>query len=264
MHIPDGYLSPYFAISMSAITVPGWAFAIRRVQKELSQKTLPLISFFSALSFVIMLFHLPIPGGTTAHAVGGTFIALVVGPWAAILAISTALILQALFFGDGGILALFTNAFNLSMLLPLVGYSIYSILTRNTTLQAKWRVWAAGIAAYSGLAFAALMTGIELGIQPLLFHDSRAALYIPYHLNQTIPVMLLSHLFGAGFVEAALTGLGVAYLQHSHPEYLRGFSVSQRRPKESVRQKYPEEIFTSVEHTREEKESLRGGNRYFS
>src|SRR5438477_12517698 len=122
MHIPDSYLSPVFSVGMGAATVPSWIIASRRVQRVLNNRTVPLLAVFSAFSFTIMMFNVPVPGGTTAHGVGGTLLAIVLGPWAAIIGVSTALIIQALFFGDGGVLAIFANCFNMGILLPFVGY----------------------------------------------------------------------------------------------------------------------------------------------
>jgi hypothetical protein len=82
------------------------------------------------------------------------------------------------------------------------------------------RAVAAGIGAYTGITVAALAVGIELGIEPALFSQNGHALYSPYGLSETIPVMLAAHAFGASIVEALITGLGVAYLQRRHPEYL--------------------------------------------
>src|SRR5437879_3845302 len=109
MHIPDGYLSPIFSLSAGLVTVPAWARAVKRVRALLNHRTLPLMAMFAAFAFTLMMFNVPVPGGTTAHAVGGTLIAIVLGPWAAALCLSTALVIQALFFGDGGILAIFIN-----------------------------------------------------------------------------------------------------------------------------------------------------------
>src|SRR5437763_16119477 len=122
MHIPDGYLSPVVSLGAGVVTVPAWAVAVRKVQSVLNQRTVTLLAIFSAFAFTIMMFNIPVPGGTTAHAVGGTLIAIVLGPWAAAIGVSTALIIQALFFGDGGILAIFTNCMNMGIILPFVGY----------------------------------------------------------------------------------------------------------------------------------------------
>ena len=186
MHIPDGYLSPIVSVGLGAATVPGWAIATRRVQNVLSDRTIPLLAIFSAMSFTIMMFNIPVPGGTTAHGVGGTLIAIVLGPWAAAIAVSVALIIQALFFGDGGILAIFANCLNMAFILPFAGYLVYRLIAGRSSMMSTRRVWAAGIGAYVGITASALMTGIELGVQPILFTQNGHALYSPYGLSGSL------------------------------------------------------------------------------
>jgi cobalt/nickel transport system permease protein len=220
MHIPDGYLAPAVAMALAVPTVPVWGLATQRVKKVLDNRTVPLLAIFSALSFTIMMFNIPVPGGTTAHGVGGTLIAVVLGPWAAVVAVSTALILQALFFGDGGVLAIFANCLNMGIILPFVGYATYRLIATGAPTLSTRRAMAAGIGGYVGISVSALAVGIELGIEPLLFSSGGHALYSPYGLREAVPAMLASHLFGASIVEGLITGLGVAYLQRRHPEYL--------------------------------------------
>jgi cobalt/nickel transport system permease protein len=220
VHIPDGYLAPAVSLALAIPTVPAWALASRKVKKVLNNRTVPLLAIFSALSFTIMMFNVPVPGGTTAHGVGGTLIAVVLGPWAAVIAVSTALILQALFFGDGGVLAIFANCLNMGIILPFVGYGAYRVLAAGSPMLSTRRAVAAGVGAYVGITTAALAVGIELGIEPALFSQNGHALYSPYGLGEAIPAMLAAHAFGASIVEGLITGLGVAYLQRRHPEYL--------------------------------------------
>src|SRR6185503_6323625 len=183
MHVPDGYLAPAFSVGMGLLTAPSWIIAARRVRKVLSQRTVPLLAIFAAFTFTIMMFNVPVPGGTTAHGVGGTLAAIVLGPAAAVIVVSTALIIQALFFGDGGVLAIFANCFNMGVLLPLTGYWTYRAIAGNSPLLAQRRAWAAGIGAYVGITVAAIAVGIELGLQPTLFNDGGRPLYSPYELN---------------------------------------------------------------------------------
>ena len=221
MHIPDGYLSPVISLGLATATVPVWAISTQKVKTVLDNRTIPLLAIFSALSFTIMMFNIPVPGGTTAHGVGATLIAIVLGPWAAVIAVSTALVIQALFFGDGGVLAIFANCFTMAIVMPFVGYWVYRLVAARAPLLGTRRVWAAGIAGYVAMCASALVVGILLGIQPLLFSDaSGKPLYSPYDLQAAIPAMLLSHVFGASIVEALITGLGIAYFQKRHPEYL--------------------------------------------
>lgn len=221
MHIPDGYLSPLISVGAGIVTVPAWGLATQRVRTVLDNRTIPLLAIFSALSFTIMMFNIPVPGGTTAHGVGAGLIAIVLGPWAALIAVSVALVIQALFFGDGGVLAILVNCFNMAVVIPFVAYWIYRLVATRAPLLSTRRVVAAFVGGYVGMTVSALLVGIELGIQPLLFTDANGvALYSPYGLAAAIPAMLVSHVFGASIVEGLIGALGVAYFQKRHPEYL--------------------------------------------
>ncbi|PYF07467.1 cobalamin biosynthesis protein CbiM [Rhodobacter viridis] len=101
MHIPDGYLSPTTCAVTLAATLPFWVGAMRKIERFEEARTIPLVALVAAFSFVIMMFNLPIPGGTTAHAVGLGITAILSGRSAAVLAISVARLIPAVFFGDG-------------------------------------------------------------------------------------------------------------------------------------------------------------------
>src|SRR5512140_2933553 len=149
MHIPDGYLSPATAAVMYAAAVPFWYRASHKIKTMLTGRSVPLIALFAALSFVIMMFNVPLPGGTTGHAVGSVLAAIVLGPWAASLAVTVALLIQALFFGDGGILAIGANAFNMAIAMPFVGYYVYRWLCGTAPTERR-QVMAAAVAGYTG------------------------------------------------------------------------------------------------------------------
>jgi cobalt/nickel transport system permease protein len=213
MHIPDGYLSPQTCAAAYAVAVPSWVAASRKVTKDVTTKNVPLLAMFAAISFLVMMFNVPIPDGTTAHAVGAVIIAIVLGPWAAVVAVSVALLFQALLFGDGGVLAFGANVLNMAIIMPFVGLAVYRLVAGAAPLTSRRRVVAAAVAGYVGINAAALAAAIEFGIQPALFHTaSGAPLYSPYHLSQSIPAMMLAHLTVAGAAEAILTAGVLAYL----------------------------------------------------
>lgn len=222
MHIPDGYLSPQTCIAGFVVAVPTLALAARRVRTVVRTRHVPTLALFSAMCFLVMMFNIPIPDGTTAHAVGGGIIAIVLGPWAAMIAVSVALAFQALLFGDGGVLAYGVNVVNMAIALPLVAYGLYKLISGTSPLTSPRRILGAAVGGYVGLNVSALLTGIELGIQPGLFHDaSGAPLYSPYTLGQAIPAMLLAHLVVAGFAEGALSGGVLGYLQRANQPLLK-------------------------------------------
>ncbi|ADE84794.1 cobalt transporter CbiM [Rhodobacter capsulatus] len=221
MHIPDGYLSPVTCAVTFAATVPFWYVSMRKLDRDLNGQHLPLVALVAAFSFVIMMFNLPIPGGTTAHAAGIGIAAVLLGPWAAVPAISVALLIQAIFFGDGGITAFGANCLNMAVVGPMVAAAVYALGTRGAAIGSRRRVIMAGLASYAGLNAAALLAAVEFGVQPLFFHDAAGApLYAPYPLSVAVPAMALTHLTIAGAAEFIVTAGLVAWLQRSNPELL--------------------------------------------
>src|SRR6202142_3977477 len=157
MHIPDGYLSPATCAALYAGSAPFWYIALRRLKRALNTRMVPLLSVFAAFSFIIMMFNLPLPGGTTGHAVGVGIATIVLGPWASILAISIALVIQAIFFGDGGIMAIGANCFNMAIVGSLVAYVVYRLVSGHAPITSPRRVVAAAMAGYLAINISALI-----------------------------------------------------------------------------------------------------------
>lgn len=216
MHIPENYLSPATCGVLTAAMAPIWYISIQKVKKNVPADKLPLLGIAAAFSFVVMMFNIPLLGGTTGHAVGGTLAAIMLGPWGACLAISTTLLVQALFFGDGGILALAANCFNMAFVLPMIGYGIYKLLHAHIPNSI-----AAGIGGYVGINAAAFAAAVEFGLQPILFTTEYGqALYCPYHLSISIPAMMIGHLTIFGLAEAIFTGGMAKFLAKSNQDSL--------------------------------------------
>ena len=221
MHIPDGYLSPSTCAVLYGTAIPFWYVAFARVRRLLNTRLVPLLAVASAFCFVIMMFNVPLPGGTTGHAVGVGAATVVLGPWASMLAVSIALLIQAVFFGDGGITTLGANCFNMAIAGSLVARFIYQVVAGRTAITSSRRALAAGLAGYAAINVAAFFAACELGIQPLFFKDaSGTPLYAPYALHIAIPAMMLGHLTFAGLAELFVSGGMVAYLQRTNPALL--------------------------------------------
>jgi cobalt/nickel transport system permease protein len=232
MHIPDGYLGPTTYIAAWIIMIPIWIYAGKKLSRELRSRQVPLLALAAAFSFVIMMFNVPIPGGSTGHAVGGAIIGIVLGPWAAVIAISVALVLQALMFGDGGITAIAANCFNMAVVMPFAAFYVYRALSGKAEITSSRRIVAAAVAGYISITLAAALTGFMFGIQPLLHTDaSGIPSYMPYGLNVTMPAMLLEHVLGFSFLEAIVTALIFAYLQKADPTLLETSTSGSRRKK---------------------------------
>ena len=234
MHIPDNYLSPATDAVLAVAMVPIWARSAKRVSEDLDQKQISFIGMAAAFSFLLMMFNVPLPGGTTGHAVGGTLIACLLGPHAACLAVSVALGIQALIFGDGGILAFGANCFNMAFVLPFVGYACYRLIAGDAPTPSR-RVAALFVGSYVGLNVAALLAALEFGIQPLLFSDAAGqALYCPYPPSVSIPAMCIPHLLVAGVVEGVATVAIYEFVARVAPDMLVDADSSHSQKRSSL------------------------------
>lgn len=221
MHIPDGYLSPSTCLTLGGVMLPIWYKASAVVKKNLDVAQIPFMAMGAVFAFLIMMFNVPIPDGTTAHAVGGVLIAIALGPWAAVIAVSVALFIQALVFGDGGILAFGANAFNMAFVMPFTGYYVYKLLVGNSSNGSMRAIIAAAVGGYVGINLAAFVAAIEFGIQPLLFVAADGTpLYSPYGLSVAIPAMMTAHLLVAGFVEGLVTALVLKFVWKGSSELM--------------------------------------------
>lgn len=155
MHIPDGFLEPKVWVPLTAVSAAAVAYASKKVSKNLDEKKVPLMGVIAAFVFAAQMVNFPVGGGTSGHLMGGVLIATIMGPFAALLMISTVLIIQALLFQDGGITALGANIFNMGIAGAGLGYLTFKGLNRVTgnlnfaVFTASWLsvVTAAGIAA---------------------------------------------------------------------------------------------------------------------
>ena len=217
MHIPDNYLSPTTCAVLAVAAAPLVGLSITKVKAQLKEnkELAPMLGIAASLSFLLMMFNVPIPGGTTAHAVGGVLLSILIGPYAASLALSVALLLQALLFGDGGILALGANIFNMAIAMPFAGYAVYSFFRKQ-----NHEIAGVLVGSYVGINVAAFLTAIELGIQPIIATQGGEPLYNPYGLAVTIPAMMVTHLTIAGAVEVFFTYVIYRFVNQVAPQEL--------------------------------------------
>lgn len=220
MHIPDGYMSLQTSIPLLGAMVPVWSVSAAKIKKIAGNRNIPLLSLCAAFSFVIMMFNIPV-GPSSVHAVGAVFIAVLLGPWAACIAVSVALVIQALVFGDGGLLALGANCFNMSFVMPFAGYYIYKAISGRADILAKRSLAGIFTGSYIGINLASFLVAVEFGIQPLLFKTAGGVPeYGFYPLSVSVPAMLSESLLVTGPVEALVTLFAVIYLSRFAPHLL--------------------------------------------
>ena len=215
MHIPDGYLGPVTYGGLWAAMVPIWVYASRKVKKSLETTQIPFLAMASVFSLVAMVFAIPLPGGTTGHLNGTALVAILLGPWPAVIAVSVALVIQALVFGEGGVTALGANCFNIAFVGSITGYGFYRLITALRLLP---KAIGAGIASYLSLNLGGLFTAIELGLQSTI-HPATSS-YFPFPLKIAIPAVMIPHLTILGLIEATLTVLVFTIILKSSPRRL--------------------------------------------
>ncbi len=206
MHIPDGFISPQTYLPAYAVAAGLWVYAARRVKRELDADTLPFLAAYTALSFVLMMVSLPLPGGTTVHAAGIGLLAVSFGGWMGFLAVSLVLAMQALLFGDGGVTALPINALAMGFAGSFAALAAWKLLGRFNESIGLF------LAGWLSIALPAVLVALALGSQPLIAHDAQGApLFFPFGLDVTLPAVVLPHLL-VGLAEGMLTVLGYRYL----------------------------------------------------
>lgn len=220
MHIPDNYLSPSTCAAFGAVMLPVWKRASIKIKKEITRQKMPLLGVAAAFSFLTMMFNIPLPGGTTGHAIGAGLIAILLGPYSAVFAVTIALVIQALFFGDGGVLSIGVNCFNMAFIMPYTAYYLFKAVKKifPSKIGEYFGVFLGG---YISVNIAALFAAIEFGLQPLIFKDALGLpLYSPYGLTVSIPAMMIPHLLVVGVLEGVITLGAYSYIRKSSPEII--------------------------------------------
>jgi len=201
MHIPDGFLSPQTYLPAYAVAAGAWTWAAKGLRDKLDETMVPRLAMITALAYGLGLIMVPIPGGTSGHALGVAMLALIFGVRSTFVAYSLVLLLQSLLFGAGGITALAVNA----LVMGLVG-AVAAVGARRL-LRRFGDAFSVGVAAWMSVVVPGVLIAVVLGIQPLIAHqDDGTPLFFPFGLSIILPAILLPHIV-IGVGEAVLTVL---------------------------------------------------------
>jgi len=216
MHMADALLSPVVGGGMWVASAGTIAYCARKVRDELDDSRVPLMGVLGAFIFAAQMINFSIPAtGSSGHLGGGLLLAILLGPYAAFLTIASVLVVQALFFADGGLLALGCNIFNLGVFPAFIAYPlIYKPLTAGTPSKARI-VWAAIFSAVVGLqlgAFGVVLETVASGVSSLPF--------------PTFVVMMQSIHLGIGVVEGVVTAAVVSFVYKARPELMQSSPVA--------------------------------------
>ena len=214
MHIPDGFLSVTVSVIMWIVSIIVIGYALHRVSKDMDERKVPLMGVLAAAIFAGQMLNFTVIGGTSGHLMGAAIATILLGPWAAILVMTTVVGIQALIFQDGGLVVLGANIFNMGIVGVAVSYTVYRTIQYLANGR-PWGIFIGGfLAAWFSIEIAALVVGLELSISG----TSPA--------NIAIPVMAGIHaLIGIG--EGLITVGALALIYKSRPDIL---ADSQERP----------------------------------
>jgi cobalt/nickel transport system permease protein len=220
MHIPDGYINPATAVAMFAISIAFLAWSWKKVKADYPQSFVALLAISSAFVFAAQMINFPIIFGTSGHLVGGTFLAVLLGPYAAMLSMTIVLMMQAFFFADGGLVAFGANVFNMAVISAL-SFFLVKLLTRNSKSPRRFAS-SVFIASWLSVVIGSLACAVEIGISPA-FADAGGIMV-------TIPAMLGWHVL-IGLGEGAITTSLVMSLQRLQPAIIGGLTLMRNKVK---------------------------------
>ncbi len=214
MHIPDGLLDPFTLIILWIITLSVMVLGFFKISKtfeeEDSEKLIPYIGVIAAVIFAFQFVNYPIPGGTSGHLVGGTLVAVILGPWAAVIVLFMVLLVQSL-FGDGGITAIGANSFNMGIIGGILGFYFVKIIMmglNKTKLGKEIKVTiATAIGSYIAIVLASFIAAIEIGISGAIPMEIAIITMVYWHL-----------LIGIG--EAVISALIIYYIYKTKPDLI--------------------------------------------
>ena len=206
MHIPDGFLSNRVALSLDALSGATILYAVRRVKVEAAGRLIPLMGVLGAFVFAAQLLNFPVLGGTSGHLVGGTLLAILLGPLAGLLTMSTVIIAQALFLQDGGIVALGANIFNIGTVTTFGGYALFCLLGGHKS-EGRQLGAAAFSAGWLALMLSAVCCACELGLSGAIA------------LRVGLPAMAGYHAL-IGIAEGGLTAGVLVFLARVRPDLI--------------------------------------------
>jgi len=164
MHIPDGFLSAPVAITTGAVAVAAIAVAVKVTNKKMGEKQVPMMGVLAAFIFAAQMLNFPVAGGTSGHFVGAALAAILLGPWATVLILSSVLVVQSVIFQDGGLLALGANITNMGVIAGFGSYYIYKGIDALLKHSKAGTLIGAGLGSWFAVVLASLACAAELSI----------------------------------------------------------------------------------------------------
>jgi cobalamin biosynthesis protein CbiM len=215
MHIPDGFIDLKTSAAVAAAGVVGVGAALKGAKEQLTEKSAPLAGLTAVFVFAVQMLNFPVAAGTSGHLLGGALAAVLVGPYAATLAITVVLIIQAFLFADGGLTALGLNLFNMSIIGVWAGYGTF-LLVRKVMPKKKASISvAAAFAGFISVPAAALGFVLQYAVGATA----------TYETTTVLAAMVSTHIL-IGIGEAIITFLTVSAVLASRSDLVYGYRAN--------------------------------------
>ncbi|MFZ0157677.1 MAG: energy-coupling factor ABC transporter permease [Kineosporiaceae bacterium] len=211
MHVPDGFIDVPTSLGAAAVAAAGIAVSLRGARRELDDRTAPMAGLVAAFVFAAQMLNFPVAAGTSGHLLGGVLAAVLVGPYTGALCLAVVLLVQGLFFADGGITALGVNVTDMSVVGVGVGYLIFLAAVR---LLPKTR---AGVVAASAVAAFLSVPAAAAAFTAMYAIGATSTIPVGTVLTAMVGVHLL-----IGLGEAAITAATIASVLAVRPDLVRG------------------------------------------
>lgn len=164
MHVPDGFLSTSVALAGWVLMAATVAYALRQTAGQLGDRQMPLMGVLAAFIFAAQSINFPVLGGTSGHLLGGALAAIIVGPWAAVLVMTSVVAIQAVLFQDGGLLALGFNVLNMGVLTAFTGFAVFQLVVRILGHGRRSTLIAGAVGAWLSVVVGSVACAVELAI----------------------------------------------------------------------------------------------------
>jgi len=212
MHIPDGFIDLRTSAAFAAVSTVAVAGAVKGARKQLSEQSAPLAGLTAVFIFAVQMLNFPVAAGTSGHLICAALAMVLVGPYAATLALVVVLIIQAFLFADGGLTALGLSIFNMAVISVWVSFAVFMLLKKIFPKTKSWLVVATFISALISVPAAAVGFVIQYAI------GANATFSVGAVLNAMVGTHIL-----IGIGEAIITALTVSAVLASRSDLVFGW-----------------------------------------
>ncbi len=211
MHIPDGFIDVPVSVAAGAVSVAGIGYSLKRAKETMEEKQAPMAGLVAAFIFAVQMLNFPVASGTSGHLLGGLLAAVLVGPYVGAICVAVVLLVQGLFFADGGVSAYGLNVLNMALITAYGGYAIFLFMRKTMPKTKASVVIASGVAGLLSVILASLGFVLEYALGGTGSASVR-----------TVAAAMVGVHFLIGIGEGIITALTVGVVLNVRPDLVYG------------------------------------------